>query len=114
VKESASRDLLPAHRWKCANRRHQGVIVCLGTFGHPCRVKSFRKAVSTVIDDLELYYSIIEQLTPVISILINLCSKLAQLQQQPANKICQPCECLDIASSCGCDEVIYRLGYVWC
>jgi hypothetical protein len=66
VKESASRDLLPAHHRKCANRRHQGVIVRLGTFGHPCRVKSFRKAVSTVMDDLELYYSIIEQLALVI------------------------------------------------
>jgi hypothetical protein len=60
VKESTSRDLLLAHLRKCANRRHQGVIVRLGTFGHPCRVKSFRKAVSAVMDDLELYYSIIE------------------------------------------------------
>jgi hypothetical protein len=81
VKESASRDLLPAHHWKCANRRHQGVIVRLGTFGHPCRVKSFQKAMSAVMDDLELYYSIIEQLAPAISILINLYSKLAPLQQ---------------------------------
>jgi hypothetical protein len=38
-----------------------GLIVPVGTFGHPCRVKSFRKAVSAVMDDLELYYSIIEQ-----------------------------------------------------
>jgi hypothetical protein len=59
----------------------KGLIVRLGTFGHPCRVKSFRKAVSTVMDDLELYYSIIEQLALAFSILINLCSKLAQLQQ---------------------------------
>jgi hypothetical protein len=81
VKESVSHDLLPVHHWKCANRRHQGVIMRLGTFEHPCRVKSFRKAVSAVMDDLELYYSIIEQLAPAISILINLCSKLAQLQQ---------------------------------
>jgi hypothetical protein len=81
LKESVSRDLLLAHHQKCANRRHQGVIVCLGTFGHTCRVKSFRKVVSAVMDDLELYYSIIEQLAPAISILINLCSKLAQLQQ---------------------------------
>jgi hypothetical protein len=51
----------------------------LGTFGHPCRVKSFRKAVSAVMDDLELYYSIIEQLAPTFSMLINSCSKLAQL-----------------------------------
>jgi hypothetical protein len=50
-------------------------------FGYPCRVKSFRKAVSVVMDDLELYYSIIEQLAPAVSIRINLCSKLAQLQQ---------------------------------
>jgi hypothetical protein len=57
------------------------LIERVGTFGHPCRVKSFRKAVSAVMDDLELYYSIIEQLAPAISILINLCSKLAQLQQ---------------------------------
>jgi hypothetical protein len=81
VMESASCELLPAHLRKCAKRRHQGVIVCLGTFGHPCRVKSFRKAVSAVMDDLKLYYSIIEQLAPAISILINLYSKLAQLQQ---------------------------------
>jgi hypothetical protein len=67
VKESASRDLLPVHHWKCANRRHQGVIVRLGIFGHPCRVKSFRKAVSAVMDDLELFYSIIEQLASAIS-----------------------------------------------
>jgi hypothetical protein len=38
----------------------------LGTFGNPCRVKSFQKAVYAVMDDLELYYSIIEQLAPVI------------------------------------------------
>jgi hypothetical protein len=59
----------------------KGLIERVGTFGHPYRVKSFRKAVSAVMDDLELYYSIIEQLAPAISILINLCSKLAQLQQ---------------------------------
>jgi hypothetical protein len=59
-----------------------GLIVHVGTFGHLCRVKSFKKAVSTVMDDLELYYSIIEQLAPVIFLLIILCSKLAQLQQQ--------------------------------
>jgi hypothetical protein len=66
VKESASHDLLPVHHRKCANRRHQGVIVRLGTFGHPCRVKYFRKAMSAVMDDLVLYYSIIEQLAPTI------------------------------------------------
>ena len=43
---------LPAHLRKCVNRRHQGANVRVGTFGHPCRVKSFRKAVSTVMDDL--------------------------------------------------------------
>ena len=59
----------------------KGLIERVGTFGHPCRVKSFRKVVSAVMDDLELYYSIIEQLAPAISILINLCSKLTQLQQ---------------------------------
>jgi hypothetical protein len=66
----------------------EGLFERLGTFGHPCRVKSFRKAVSAVMDDLELYYSIIEQLAPAISILINLSSKLAQLQQQTCNKTC--------------------------
>jgi hypothetical protein len=50
----------------------EGLIERLGIFGHPCRVKSFRKAVSAVMDDLKLYYSIIEQLAPAISILINL------------------------------------------
>jgi hypothetical protein len=44
----------------------KGLIERVGTFGHPCRVKSFRKAVSAVMDDLELHYSIIEQLAPVI------------------------------------------------
>jgi hypothetical protein len=58
----------------------EGLFERMGTFGHPCRVKSFQKAMSAVMNDLELYYSIIEQLAPAISILINLCSKLAQLQ----------------------------------
>jgi hypothetical protein len=44
----------------------EGLIERVGTFGHPCRVKSFRKAVFAVMDDLELYYSIIEQLASVI------------------------------------------------
>jgi len=51
----------------------------VGTFGHPCRVKSFRKAVSAVMDDLEHSYSIIDN-----SHLINnnnLISKLELLQQ---------------------------------
>jgi hypothetical protein len=64
----------------------KGLIKRVGTFGHPCRVKSFQKAVSAIMDDLELYYLIIEQLAPAISILINLCSKLAQLQQRTCNK----------------------------
>jgi hypothetical protein len=38
----------------------KGLIERVGTFGQPCRVKSFQKAVSTIMDDLELYYSIIE------------------------------------------------------
>jgi hypothetical protein len=42
--------------------------------------ESFRKAVSAVMDDLELFNSIIEQLTPAIFILLNLCSKLESLQ----------------------------------
>jgi hypothetical protein len=49
----------------------EGLIERVGTFGNPCRVKSFQKAVSVVMDDLELYYSIIEQLTPVISLTNN-------------------------------------------
>jgi hypothetical protein len=44
----------------------EGLIERVGTFGHPCRVKSFRKDVSAVMDNLELYYSIIEQLASVI------------------------------------------------
>jgi hypothetical protein len=59
----------------------EGLFERMGPFGHPCRVKSFQKAMSAVMDDLELYYSIIAQLAPAISIQINLCSKLAQLQQ---------------------------------
>jgi hypothetical protein len=66
----------------------EGLIERVGTFGHPCRVKSFRKAVSAVMDDLELYYSIIEQLAHVIFLLIILCSKFTQLQQQTCNKTC--------------------------
>jgi hypothetical protein len=38
----------------------KGLFEHMGTFGHPCRVKSFRKAMSVVMDNLELYYSIIE------------------------------------------------------
>jgi hypothetical protein len=38
----------------------KGLIVRVGTFGQPYRIKSFRKAVSMIMDDLELYYSIIE------------------------------------------------------
>jgi hypothetical protein len=59
----------------------EGLIERLDTFRNPCRVKAFQKAVSAVMDDLELYYSIIEQLAPAISILINFYIKLAQLQQ---------------------------------
>jgi hypothetical protein len=44
----------------------KGLFERVGIFGHPCRVKSFRKAVSAVMDDLELHYSIIEQLAPAI------------------------------------------------
>jgi hypothetical protein len=49
----------------------EGLIERVGTFGHPCRVKSFQKVMSAVMDELELYYSIIEQLTPVISLTNN-------------------------------------------
>jgi hypothetical protein len=52
----------------------------MGTVVHPCRVKSFGKAVSAVMDDLELFNSIIEQLTPVIVIQVKLHSKLVSLQ----------------------------------
>jgi hypothetical protein len=44
----------------------EGLFERMDTFGHPCKVKSFRKAMSAVMDDLELHYSIIEQLAPVI------------------------------------------------
>ena len=49
----------------------------MGTVVHPCRVKSFRKAVSAVMDDLELLNSIIEQLTP-LPVANNLLIKLFQ------------------------------------
>ena len=35
---------------------------CMGTVVHPCRVKYFRKAVSTVMDDLEKCHLIIDNL----------------------------------------------------
>ena len=47
------------------------------TIVHPCRVKSFRKAVSAVMDDLELFNSVIEQLTP-LPVANNLLIKLFQ------------------------------------
>jgi hypothetical protein len=53
------------------------------------------------MDNLELYYSIIEQLAPDISILINLCSKLAQLQQQTCIKLVNRVSAFAIASSLG-------------
>ena len=52
VKESVASDTLPAHLRKCANCMATRVEVRVVTFVHPCRVKSFRKAVSTVMDDL--------------------------------------------------------------
>jgi hypothetical protein len=36
------------------------VLYIINTAPSPCRVKSFRKAMSTVMDDLEMYYSIME------------------------------------------------------
>ena len=56
-----------------------------GTSSAPLQGKSFRKAVSAVMDDLELFNSIIEQLTPKF-VANNLRSKLALLQLVP-NKI---------------------------
>jgi hypothetical protein len=44
----------------------KGLSKRVGIFGHPCRVKSFQKAMSAVMDDLEVHYSIIEQLAPII------------------------------------------------
>jgi hypothetical protein len=61
VKESASRDYPNGAPILLRVRDlPEGLFERMGTFGHPCRVKSFRKAVSAVMDDLELYYSIIE------------------------------------------------------
>ena len=62
--------------------RQVGLIMRVGTFGHPCRVKSFRKAMSAVMDDLELYDSIIDNLHLLSLCLLyvnNLRTKLAQL-----------------------------------
>jgi hypothetical protein len=36
----------------------------MGTLVHPCRVNLFKKSCPRVMDDLEPFYSIIEQLTP--------------------------------------------------
>ena len=67
---------------------------------HPCRVKSFRKAVSTVMDDLVkmLANKIIDNLHLVMIVL-----KLATL-----------CECLWIAYSWVNRVSDNRLGIVWC
>ena len=69
--------------------------MCGLTIVHPCRVKSFRKAVSAVMDDLVkmLANKIIDNLHLVMIVL-----KLAAL-----------CECLWIAYSW-----VNRLGIVWC
>ena len=55
-----------------------------GTSSAPLQGKSFRKAVSAVMDDLELFNSIIEQLTPNLvanNFANNLRSKLVLLQR---------------------------------
>jgi hypothetical protein len=74
--------------------------------------KSFRKAVSAVMDDLELFNSIIEQLTPVNAILLNLCSKLVPLHQKLLIKFVNRVSAFAIASSLGTEEVTCRQGYV--
>ena len=51
-----------------------------GNSSAPLQGKSFRKAVSAVMDDLELFNSIIEQLTPKF-VANNLPSNLALLQR---------------------------------
>jgi hypothetical protein len=38
----------------------EGLIIHVGIFGHLYRVKSFWKSVFAVMDDLELYHSIIK------------------------------------------------------
>ena len=70
----------------------------MGTVVHPCRVKSFRKAVSAVMDDLELLNSIIEQLTP-LPVANNLLIKLFQ-------------KCVCLVSTSRLRGETDRLGYV--
>ena len=52
VKESVVSDTLPVHLRKCANSWQQGLKCVWLHLCTPCRVKSFRKAVSAVMDDL--------------------------------------------------------------
>ena len=47
---------------KRANVHARSRAVRVGKVVHPCRVKSFRKAVSAVMDDLVTYSEIIEEL----------------------------------------------------
>ena len=73
---------------------------CGLTIVHPCRVKSFQKAVSMVMDDLVMMLAnkIIDNLHLVIIVI-----KLASL-----------CECLWIVYSWDNRVSDNRLGIVWC
>src|SRR5664279_2056466 len=42
--------------------------ICLFNFVHPCKVKSFRKAVSAVMDDLVTHSEIIEDLNKIVKL----------------------------------------------
>jgi hypothetical protein len=45
---------LPAHQVKCVTYGAKSRLAHLGKVVHPCRVKSFWKVVSTIMDDLEM------------------------------------------------------------
>ena len=66
----------------------------VGTVVHPCRVKSFRKAVSAVMDDLETCDLIIDNLHPIFAI-------------NNLTLYIPVCECLVIASSLCAKGVIH-------
>jgi hypothetical protein len=82
-----------------------------GYIGAPLQGKSFGKAMSAVMDDLEPFYSIIEQLALIDDKKWHINSSTIILN---CYIIVNHVSAFDIASSCGHNKVIHRLCYVCC
>jgi hypothetical protein len=59
---------LPAHQGKCVTYGAKSRSARVGKVVYPCRVKSFRKAVSTVTDDLGTDVMIIENFNLIVKL----------------------------------------------